>query len=249
MAHTRPFKRNARPFTDGSYKNGGKGLYLRELNYADDGRRYIRAALLLQRDLLRIFEFVEPDEKNFECYSIRIHELIVLANIEIEANFKAILLENGYVTGNYWNMADYRKIESTHFLSKYRVKIPDFSNPNYIFQPFKDWEKSKHPRWHESYNVAKHDRHKKFSAANFRTLLEAMGALFIVLASQFHTENLQDSNDVLGFNMGKTDGFEVVAGGLFRIEFPQDWPDAERYDFQHSDITDVPEFFQSLNYK
>ena len=244
----KPFKRNARPFTDGHYMNDGKGQYLRKVAFAEDGRRYIRAALLLQRDLLTVFEFVEPDQKNFNCFSIRIHELIVRTCIEIEANFKAILRENNYKKGGNWNIDDYRKIELTHRLSEYRVKIPDFVDQNFCFDPFQDWVNKPNPEWHYIYNFAKHDRHKEFASANFGTLLNAIGGLFILLASQFHTDDLSTGSDFLTLESGANDGFEPVAGGLFRVEFPKSWPDSERYEFQHSDISDDTSFFQSIEY-
>ncbi len=248
MAHLKPFKRNARPFTDGHYMNDGKWLYLRKPAFAEDGRRYIRAALLLQRDLLRVFEFVEPDQKNFSCYSIRIHELIIRTCIEIEANFKAILRENGYKKSGDWNILDYRKIEVTHHLSKYRVKVPDFVDQDFTLSPFSDWTTKPNPMWHNVYNATKHDRHKEFATADFETLLNAVGALFVLLASQFHTEDLSTGSDFLTLESGANGGFEPVAGGLFRVEFPKSWPDSERYEFQHSDISDDTSFFQSIEY-
>jgi hypothetical protein len=58
---------------------------------------------------MRIY-YVEPADKNLECYSYRIHALLLRACIELEANCKAILKENGYSKGGNWKIDDYKKI-------------------------------------------------------------------------------------------------------------------------------------------
>ena len=77
------------------------------------GRQYIRAFLLIQKDLLELFDYVEPADQNLDCYSYRIHELHMRACIEVEAHCKAILSENNYVnpdkSSEWWNVKDYRK--------------------------------------------------------------------------------------------------------------------------------------------
>lgn len=249
MPLNRPFRRTARHFTDLSYQIGGKGRYIRCSHFAEDGRRYIRAALMLQADMLRVFEFVEPAQSNFNCYSFRIHELLTRACIEIEANFKAILRENGYKRPGDWNISDYRKVEATHFLSEYEVKTPDFLDPSYTFQPYLNWTESGKPVWHRAYNSTKHDRHEHFSQATLENLLGAMSALFALLASQFHTEDLSGNPDLLFIGGGPDDGFEPVAGGLFRVKFPRLARGDQMYEFEHTDISDDPSWFASHDYK
>ena len=67
-------------------------------------------------------------------------ELFIRTCIEIEANFKAILAENGYVrSGDDWNMTDYRKTEASHLLSAYLVKFPVDRAVNTPDSPFGTW--------------------------------------------------------------------------------------------------------------
>jgi hypothetical protein len=73
--------------------------------------------LILLKDLQELFDYVEPADKNLSCYSYRIHALSRRACVEVEANCKAILKENGYTKSGDWNMGDYKKIEKTHLLS------------------------------------------------------------------------------------------------------------------------------------
>jgi hypothetical protein len=37
-------------------------------------------------------------------------------------------------------------------------------------------------------------------------------------------------------------------GNFFHIEFPNDWTDAEKYDFNWSDIKQQPDRFQKFDY-
>lgn len=248
MPHTKPFKRTARHFVDLSYQNNGRSRYIRNKFFAEDGRRYIRAAVMLQSDLLKLFEFIEPAESNFNCYSFRIHELLTRASIEIEANFKAILRENNYTKPGDWNIQDYRKLERTHFLSQFQVKIPDFLDPDFAFTPFENWTEKGQPAWHQAYNSTKHDRHAEFEKASFGNLLNAMGGLFVVLAAQFHTEDLSGAPDLLSLGSGRSDGFSRVAGDLFRVKFPVLANRDDMYEFEQSDISDEPASFQTHNY-
>lgn len=242
-----PYRRTARPFTDGGYQFSGKGKYLRCRAYAQDGRRYIRAAMLIESDLVRLFEYIEADAKNFPCYSFQIHSLIVRTCIEIEANFRAILSENGYKKSGNWNITDFRKVESTHRLSEYRVKVPDFTDGSHFFVPFSGWMEAPQPEWYTTYNSVKHDRHHAFASANFETLLNAVSALFALLASQFHTEGLVAGKDYLSLAEAWDDGFVSVAGSFFRVEFPKSWREEERYNFEYKDIRDEASFFKSLD--
>jgi hypothetical protein len=58
----------------------------------------------MQKDLLELFDFIEPDDKNQDVYSYRIHARHMRAAIEVEANCKAILAEDGYAKPSDWNM-------------------------------------------------------------------------------------------------------------------------------------------------
>jgi hypothetical protein len=94
MAITKPFRRNCRPFIGGGgYNTGfaaGNGMYVRHAGFATDAEQYIRAFLLLQKDIKELFEYVEPSDKNLDCHSYRVHALLMRLCIEVEANFRAI---------------------------------------------------------------------------------------------------------------------------------------------------------------
>src|SRR5688572_2139121 len=97
MGLSHPFKRTARPFTKGRGYGCIQCGYVHHVEFAIDPKHYIRAFRIIQKDMLELFDYVEPSDKNLQCYSYRIHELLLRASVEVEANCKAILVENSYV--------------------------------------------------------------------------------------------------------------------------------------------------------
>src|SRR3977135_3676643 len=96
MSIAKPFKRTVRQLADGSYRHNGNGRYVRNSAFAVDGPHYLRGFEVLQRDILELFDYIEPSDINLPCYSFRTLELLGRICVEIEANCRAILAENGY---------------------------------------------------------------------------------------------------------------------------------------------------------
>lgn len=140
MAVSKPYRRNVRQFTNGSYSESGKWMYILHPKFAQDPDKYVRGFLLLLKDVQELFDYVEPSDQNLRTHSFRIHELLLRSCVEVEANCKAILSENGYSKSSDWNMADYRKINTTHRLSSYKVKVPYWTGAQNIRSPFFAWD-------------------------------------------------------------------------------------------------------------
>ena len=85
MPHDRPYHRNVRALIDGPGRNVGYSTwaYIEDPEYAPNGHHSIRAFMLLQEDLGRILEFIEPSDRCVDAYSFRIHELLMRVCIEI----------------------------------------------------------------------------------------------------------------------------------------------------------------------
>ena len=247
MAVTKPYFRTARQLADCSYENSGNGRYVSHARFAEAGRQYVRAFLLLQKDILELFDFVEPADVNLPCYSFRIHELHMRACAEVEANCKAILSENGYVSAGDWKMTDYRKLNVTHHLSSYEVRIPIWEGTRGTRSPFAPWSVAGSLCWYQAYNAAKHDRHNKFHLANFNNLLDAACGLVALLSAQFITFDFQPHGLGIGYG-GPEDGFETAIGGYFHVKFPTDWATADRYDFDWQALESDPNPFQRLTF-
>jgi hypothetical protein len=257
MSINKPFYRNCRGFINSPNSGYSSIAFIKDREYAISPAHYVRGFFMIQDDLKRIFEFVEPSDCNLQTYSYRIHELLIRTCIEIEANFKAILKENIYTPKDkngkareedYWNINDYRRINKTHHLSSYRVMVPTWSGNNSIFQPFDAWKTNAKLPWYEAYNNSKHDRHNKFIQANFNNLLNAITGLVVVLSSQFKDVEFSSNDDIMAFN---GDGYYKMAlaiGGFFRIEYPKDWTEEEKYDFNWSELKKEANRFEKINY-
>lgn len=222
-------------------------MYILHENYAKSPEQYIRAFMLLQKDLQLLFDYVEPSEINLKCYSYRTHELLLRACVEVEANCKAILLENGYTKSGDLKIPDYMKINATHRLSSYEVKIPNWHGQGNIRRPFAEWKNGGSLPWYKAYNSTKHNRHDCFQQATFEHMIDAICGVLVLLASQFYNQDFSPSG--WGLSVGQpNDGMKSAIGDYFRIRFPDDWPDDEKYDFNWKDLEKEEDPFDQLSF-
>lgn len=238
----KPYKRTSRPMENGDY---GGGDYQRHPEFANSARQFIRAFEIIQKDLMEVFDYVEPSELNKPCYSYRIHELHTRACIEVEANCTAILSENGYAKAGNWNMEDYKKLEVTHHLSSYEVRLPIWHGAGQIRTPFGPWKNATPLPWYQAYNQTKHSRHANFHLSNFNVLVDSVCGLVAMLASQFHLDDFGQNFIYAG---GPGDGFQYAIGGYFLIRFPNDWSAEQRYSFNWQQLRNDPSPIQTLQY-
>ena len=231
--------------------------YIIDRDYAIAPEHYVRAFLLMQNDLVRLFEFIEPADENLSTYSYRTHELLIRSCIEAEANFKAILKENTYrpvdrkgdpIPDKQWNIKNYRIINKTHHLSSYRVHVPIWAGSRSIFTPFAEWKSSDRLTWYHAYNKSKHDRQDQFKLANLENLLNAITGLLVLLSSQFCTQEFSPASKALAISgYDYYDGIAAL-GGFFRIEFPSDWSDDELYEFDWQSLKNEADRFNRIDY-
>lgn len=248
MSITRPYRRTCRQFVDGSYAEGGRAEYIVHPKFSQSSDHYVRAFLILLKDIQELFDYIEPADRNLVCYSYRIHSMLVRACVEVEANCKAILRENGYSRAGEWNITDYRKIEKTHFLSSYQVKIPHWTGSSAIRMPFSAWSSAggRLP-WYQAYNTTKHDRHSAFDEATFLHLMDAVCGLLVILSAQYWTMDFSPGDSLLALE-GPRDGTESAIGGLFRIKFPMNVPPDLRYEFDWRQLANEVDPFQNIDY-
>jgi hypothetical protein len=247
MPVNRPYRRTCRQFVDGSYTEGGRWQYMIHPKFAQAPEHYVRAFLLLLKDLQELFDYIEPADKNLLCYSYRVHALLLRACVEVEANCKAILKENGYSRPGDMNMVDYRKIDKTHLLSLYQVKAPNWSGSQGLRKPFLAWSTGGSLPWYQAYNTTKHDRHTEFEEATFEHLIDACCGVLVLLSAQFETNDFSPGNNLLAVG-GPDDGMESGIGGYFRVKFPDNWPLDLRYDFDWQAMKNDPDPFQTIDY-
>jgi hypothetical protein len=252
MGVSKPYRRTCRPFLGGAY-GPGNVTYIRHPKFATTPPvQYVRAFEILQKDILELFEYIEPSDSNLRTYSYRIHELLMRVCIEVETNFKAILFDNSYAEKKNLDMQDYRKINATHRLSSFTVRLPVWQGKRNIRRPYVSWARhnSRHissPSWYQAYNNSKHSRHVNFEQANFLNLTDATSGLVALLSSQFHDCDFSSTDFVTG-QKGRIDGFEKAIGGYFLVKFPGDWPKSKRYDFDWDLLKGQPDPFQNLTF-
>ena len=250
-----PYHRIYRPFVQ-SIPNWeySQWAYIPDHDYASSPLFYTRAFLLIQKDIQQLFEFIEPSDTNLQTYSYRIHQLFMRICIEIEANFKAIFKENTYSKPERcWNIIDYKKINISHHLDAYSATFPVWDGIKNTYMPFKEWT-NEHGRlqWYKDYNSTKHNRQDERKLANMENLLNAFSALFILLSSQFNTMSFEPGNNLLSIGTQDTyyqdQGKEFGIGNYLLIEYPDNWKEEEKYEFDWNNIKSKPEKFQKFNY-
>jgi hypothetical protein len=257
MSHSKPFHRNYRGFVESPNSSYNEWAYIVDKNYAETPEHYVRAFTMIQNDLQKLFEYIEPSDQNLFTYSYRIHELLMRTCIEVEANFKAILRENLYNPvdkkgnlrpENKWNIHDYRKVNKTHHLSSYKVHFPIWDGTRSVFEPFKQWTNFTELPWYQAYNKSKHDRKNQFKEANMENLLGSIAGLLVVLLSQFRTEDFSPGHALMAFSGNSYYPEEPALGGYFHIQFPNDWDESEKYDFEWENLKNNPDRFQKIDY-
>lgn len=246
MAIAKPYRRTCRQFVDGKYTEGGRSGYIKHKLYAQSPSHYVRAFFVLQSDFNLLCEFIEPSDINLETYSFRIHELLCRVCIEVEANAKAILMENDFHPQGNWSMRDYKLVEGSHFLSAFEVGLPHWTGASAVRKPFESWAVGNALDWYQGYNNSKHDRHNNFTEASFKNLTDAMCGLVAILSAQFNNQDfaLVDHWAMMG---GGREGFDSSIGGQFEVKYP-DWAIADRYDFDWQALKDENDPFEEYPY-
>ncbi len=257
MAVVKPYYLTVRQFSDGHYTEGGRARYINRPDYSTRPSNYIRAYMLLQKDLLELFNYIEPSDTALKTYSFRIQELFVRTCIEIEANFKAIFAMNKYSKKSQsLKISDYYLINSSHFLSDYSAKLPYWSENLMTADrtPFKDWGSPPNPKepwvlkWYQDYNKTKHDRSNNLNLASFENLIDAFAALVILISAQYMSEDFSPAPGALLVDSGWNDGYDSANGDYFRIIYPRHLPESERYDFNWQDLMNDKDAFQQFDY-
>lgn len=257
MSVNKPFHRNYRKVKEGPQSGYSDWAYIVDHEYAKYPEHYTRAFSIIQEDLLRIFEFVEPSDTNKATYSFRIHELLMRTCIEVEANFKAILRENIYTPctkkgkprlENEWNINDFKKVNKTHHLDEYSVELPFWKGNDRVLKPFEDWKLDKPLSWYQAYNLSKHDRLNSFHEANFQNLISAYSGLFVLLSSQFRNLSFLPGNAGLAVSTDSYYKGWFGIGGFLMIQFPSTWSEDEIYEFDWTHLKNEKHRFDKIDY-
>lgn len=141
---------------------------------------------VLVRALDRICETVHPTRANMGAFGNDIRNLLVLAAMEVEAQWKGILAANG-VTADRPTTTNYIKLLIPMQLAAYNVRLTAYPWLAGI-APFATWAPSaptKSLSWYDAYNLTKHDRETAFSSATLGHAIEAVFAVAVMVVAQY----------------------------------------------------------------
>jgi len=129
---------------------------------------------------------VEPSTANSAAYGHLIRELLILACMEVEASWSAVLRENG-VTRQRLNTTDYIKLLQPMALDTYQLSLSSYQHFP-CFTPFGGWDAARATQsliWYDSYNKTKHDRESNLHLATLENAIHAVGAAVVMFYAQY----------------------------------------------------------------
>lgn len=148
-----------------------------------------------------VFQTVHPVEANLDCYGSNIRNLIILASTECEAQWKGVLVANGYKRkgGGSLTRLDYSKLEAPMKLSSYSIAFACYPWLGDI-SPFEGWKSTDQSiqalPWYDDYNAVKHDRERKFQEARLRSAIEAVAGCWVMIAAQYGFDGTREFDDL-----------------------------------------------------
>ena len=144
-----------------------------------------------------IFQAVHPVGDDLACFGGAIRNLIILACTECEAQWRGVLEANGCKPTRP-NTIDYVKLVPALKLDEYEVRLQHYPWLAGI-TPFGNWNASAPTQsiiWYDEYNAAKHDREGAFARASLKSAIDAVAAVWIMVAAQFGTMGTREFDDL-----------------------------------------------------
>lgn len=135
--------------------------------------------LALEEDLDRLSRFVEFTTDNYECYSIELARVLMLASAEVDVVAKQLcehIASNSTANG----INEYRTIILSAYLS-FPTSTVSIPRHGLALRPWSNWSDGENPTWWRAHNNVKHNRHMHFAEANLKNALNAVGALLLMI--------------------------------------------------------------------
>jgi hypothetical protein len=144
------------------------------------------ALRILVTKMQDIFETVEPGSQNLRSYGHKIRELLLLASMEVENSWAAVLKANGYVRSRF-STNDYVKLLAPMLLDRFILELRSYHDfPSMV--PFRGWDPQSPTQsldWYDAYNKTKHDREGFLDAASLERAVTAVAAAVVMHTAQF----------------------------------------------------------------
>ncbi len=176
--------------------------------------------LSLEKDIIRLSNFIEFNEANFDTYSIELLKMNLAIGSEIDVVLK-LLCKSYYPEGNFNKITHYKKFinENLSEIISETISIPRY---DITFKPFEEVgiiEETEYrsPFWWKNYNSIKNKRDSEYSKANLRNLIYSFGALVLInLYRILKTKDIKNLRDLYNhvdslslYNIGDKYNFQV----------------------------------------
>jgi hypothetical protein len=243
MSISKPYRRIARPFsgTDGGWMTNDIDQYFEDTRNIANLAHSVRAMQLLDTEIQRIFDYVEPDDQNLQCFSHELYALFLRACTEFESNAKGVLIANGYnPRKSQWNAQDYCKLNQAMKLNEYVVTVLPWQGAKRIVTPFSGWGSGHALTWYQNYNIVKHSRSEKFAYASLENTVLAVTGVLALLFAQFNMYAFDAHHATAHFTLDHSVWSHPRSS--FALKTPSSWLPEEEYDFNWSQLrkTDNP---------
>jgi hypothetical protein len=150
-----------------------------------------RVRRMVEARLRDAFLTVEPVPAHAKVYGHLLREVLLLASMEVENGWKAILeANNATPMKKYFDRNDYVKLVGPLHLKDYALRLT--SHPQYgDIRPFANWsgQQGSLP-WYDAYNDTKHSREKALQKASLEDVINATAAVHVMGYAQFGKEFL-----------------------------------------------------------
>ena len=152
--------------------------------------------------LSTLFQYVHPDEVNFQSYGLEARNIIVLAATEVEVQFRAVCAANGLRVERP-RMNDFVKLHGPMLLDAYATQ---FSQCPWVapIAPFADWDVERPGQsldWYGAYNSVKHDRETNLARSTLLAAMRTVSACHVMLMAQFGEDRLHRARPDLGIHL------------------------------------------------
>lgn len=186
----------------------------------------------MENEFLNIIDYIYCNDEQLEVYSVKISDLIVRCVMEIEAISKQLYRDfpNSELPEGYDKKAekdgDYPKFDReclsllcrVWMLEKKRIVVSSYKchfrkNENKIFAPLKNAGKGgkNSALWNSAYQAIKHDRVSSFKKGTLKSLIRALGALYIL--------NLYYSDEEILMGESETSFDASLGSNLFSVTY------------------------------
>lgn len=150
----------------------------------------VLAAKLLFEELESICTVIEPDAANMNAYGHRLRLLLISACTEVESAWRSVYCANCSNPPERPNTTHYVRLATPMKLRERRVLFTRVS-PRRELAPFASWDETRPTEslpWYTSYNATKHNREMHLDRATLGHIIDALGALYLMLVAQFGYE-------------------------------------------------------------